>query len=530
MEAFSSYYKLSELKGLSFKSSRIYIRPRPKRKPLEKRIPPLPLDILCIIASFLGPSDLKNARLSCSQLFHASEGLLFRQVYLSCHSSDIKVFQNITTNPNLSRQIEEIIYDVSIFNPRHFPDYGSFAGDLESRFKFDNFLWELKLPTYQSPISSTLIKFIYDFWFDQMIEYTSNLQESLDMTALKTALPHLPRLKKVKLTRVSLSGHPRCHRWTWRGNEAKISSPMYRQWLETKHNFINEWGQFLQKSFGSSDQLYNCYEVLFKCLRPLIPYEDDYVNGQHNNRPTVVQTPECQQLAELCQSDPRRAFTCLLATLSDAAKHNSALYNLWLSYSSGSNTYYLGPDHQDLYGILRSPERYQALFQSLRVLKLSSESRSLNLLSKFLSQMTSVVELALKLNYSNAFEVLDDGDKIFPKLEILKISDSKICVPSFLRFLERHRFESSGVLRAVFILDCLADIAEAWPKLVESLRLNRGFGVKYYEIDTMKSLHVPTNLWDEDCWDYLKYSQNPHDLIAHIISDREFPIVKGHSW
>ena len=88
---------------------------------------PLSADTLCVelqlkIFQFLPKKDLKNVRLTCSQLSGPATEPLFDRIYVSNRQKDLEVLEAWTADEGLRRHIKQIIFDVSSLNP-HLPPF-----------------------------------------------------------------------------------------------------------------------------------------------------------------------------------------------------------------------------------------------------------------------------------------------------------------------------------------------------------------------------------------------------------------------
>jgi len=79
------------------------------------RLHDVPNEILRLIFVRLHKEDLKSVRLVCKLWSILPLGLLFDRVYISPHSINVQVFNNIAAHPHISRCITELIYDVCEF-------------------------------------------------------------------------------------------------------------------------------------------------------------------------------------------------------------------------------------------------------------------------------------------------------------------------------------------------------------------------------------------------------------------------------
>lgn len=75
----------------------------------------LPNEILLLIFLRLHKEDLKSVRLVCKLWSILPLGLLFDRIYISPHSVNVQVFNNIAAHPHISRCITKLIYDVCDF-------------------------------------------------------------------------------------------------------------------------------------------------------------------------------------------------------------------------------------------------------------------------------------------------------------------------------------------------------------------------------------------------------------------------------
>ena len=78
----------------------------------------LPTELLIAIFECLCPEDIKNVRRVCKFLNRCSSPYLIRKVYLSSRLKDREMLTRISQHPLLSQRVEDIIYDVTVFEKR----------------------------------------------------------------------------------------------------------------------------------------------------------------------------------------------------------------------------------------------------------------------------------------------------------------------------------------------------------------------------------------------------------------------------
>ncbi|MCJ1287949.1 hypothetical protein MMC26_007301 [Xylographa opegraphella] len=79
-------------------------------------IPHLPDEVLFMIFQSLKKNSLKQVRLVCRRWSRLPIGLLFTRVYLSHYTKDLEVFSRITSHPEMSSSITELVFCTSHFN------------------------------------------------------------------------------------------------------------------------------------------------------------------------------------------------------------------------------------------------------------------------------------------------------------------------------------------------------------------------------------------------------------------------------
>lgn len=75
----------------------------------------LPTELKVAVLAQLDKRDLKTVRLVSKEWNALATTPLFDRVYISCQAIDMEVFRNITTHPDMSAGVRELVYDGSLF-------------------------------------------------------------------------------------------------------------------------------------------------------------------------------------------------------------------------------------------------------------------------------------------------------------------------------------------------------------------------------------------------------------------------------
>ena len=94
-------------------------------KQMSSQLQNLPEELLVQVLGYLPKSDLKSARLTCSQIARTGAEWLFQRVYFAPRKSAIETFINIYSNPVFARTVTELIYDGRLFSSE-FTTYKSY--------------------------------------------------------------------------------------------------------------------------------------------------------------------------------------------------------------------------------------------------------------------------------------------------------------------------------------------------------------------------------------------------------------------
>ena len=86
-------------------------------KQMSSQLQSLPEELLVQILGYLPKSDIKSARLTCSQSARTGAKWLFQRVYFAPRVSTIEDFINISSNPVFARTVTELVYDGRLFIP-----------------------------------------------------------------------------------------------------------------------------------------------------------------------------------------------------------------------------------------------------------------------------------------------------------------------------------------------------------------------------------------------------------------------------
>lgn len=164
--------------------------------------------------------DIASLRLTCKAIHQTTASCpLFRRIYISSHAADLDAFQSITQNPRLAQHVEEIVWDDTTFN-RLLLDYKVYKP-----------IWQC------SHLYEEDLRQAFEIWKDRVEEHLRIRQHELDFQALVEALPKLPSLKKITLTRLSLENVQKSSSWTFRGRPELMKSPAMKQWRAIPYRF-----------------------------------------------------------------------------------------------------------------------------------------------------------------------------------------------------------------------------------------------------------------------------------------------------
>jgi hypothetical protein len=176
------------------------------------------------IFDHLSLRDIHSLRLTTKRIEQVASTYYFpfSRVYISSHAADLAAFTAITSNPRLAAQVEEIVWDDTTFNP--------------SLLDFNVFK---SLAVQYPAVYGQELRKSFDVFRKLASEHIIIRDEERDFEALVGALPRLPALKRIVLTRLCFNDEG-CDLDSRRGCRASgkamaRSSPAMRQWRAIPH-------------------------------------------------------------------------------------------------------------------------------------------------------------------------------------------------------------------------------------------------------------------------------------------------------
>jgi hypothetical protein len=159
-------------------------------------------------------SDIQSLRLTAKTVDSVASAYYFpfSRIYISAHPADIKVFREVTGNPHLASQVEEIVWDDTAFS-RSLLDFNIYK-----------LLW-----ARQPMVFERELKRYHDVYARMVRDNLALRDAQSDFEALVQALPGLPRLKRIALTRLSFEDRDDPKFGGMKGR----SSPAAKQWRES---------------------------------------------------------------------------------------------------------------------------------------------------------------------------------------------------------------------------------------------------------------------------------------------------------
>ncbi|KAL1967123.1 hypothetical protein VTN77DRAFT_3414 [Rasamsonia byssochlamydoides] len=168
------------------------------------------------IFNHLSLHDTQTLRLTTKRTEQVASAYYFpfARVFLSSHAADLSAFRAITSNPRLAAQVEEIVWDDTTFN--------------RSLLDFDVF----KTLAVQYPVVyERELRRAFDVFQGLVSEHIAIRDAERDFEALVEALPKLPSLKKIVLTRLAFNNdYDDGDDNDLDGRKKARSSPAMRQW------------------------------------------------------------------------------------------------------------------------------------------------------------------------------------------------------------------------------------------------------------------------------------------------------------
>jgi hypothetical protein len=490
----------------------------------------LPLELLWEITSYLDTVDIKNLRLVFRRLRDGCNKPLFEKIYLSCHPLDLEAFQAITQDPVLSKQVRNIIYDVS-----------SVEG--QAPFPYDFFEERLLRPVGINdplPLSPRSIKTGYYFWTSMAASFFTIQMENLDMLALTQAIPRLPNLQMIRITQLAyrasmFDGEDQHGR---DGGTFEVTrSPTFRKWTAMKAAVLNELCT-TQEANSPWNRAHFSY-LFNSCFHHLLPIaagfdqdtedieenlsEDGFDHDNYDENSFDVDDWHVR-----VPRPPSRVIRGVLMSLLQTLPEERPNFNaLEITRNSVHENDYMGPHIRVFMSKFPEIHNFGQVLQNLKILKLG-----LNMdvnrheyppkalykrattgdgeLSQFLSEATSLEELELCLPGLSILDALDQ--KVYPKLRTITLNRGIIKRLPLISFLESH----SATLKCLEISHCKA--FDSWEAILKAVMHRRGFD--------LQQCHLKRLVCENDeIWD----TPSSEEVINYFKTGQKYPLVRTNT-
>ncbi|MCJ1228961.1 hypothetical protein MMC12_005625 [Toensbergia leucococca] len=172
----------------------------------------LSYELLDNIVRRLDSHGIKTIRLTSQRLHQVASPLLFQRIFISSHPLDLDVFNRITSNSILQKNIRELIWDDTTLN--------------QVLMTWEIFVSQAEHSWPNHPAEYTPSRGAFDFWVGTTKDHHVIRSQHLDQRSLMETLPKLSSLESVILTNRNVEALPSERDFPEAG-----SSPTTRQWL-----------------------------------------------------------------------------------------------------------------------------------------------------------------------------------------------------------------------------------------------------------------------------------------------------------
>lgn len=351
----------------------------------------------------LSTQDIANLRLTCKTIHQATASCpLVRRVYISSHRADLDAFRTITGNPILAQHIEEIVWDDTTFN-RLLLDYKVYKP-----------IWQC------SQLYEDVLRQAFEIWKDLVEEHLRIREQQLDFQALVEALPNLPSLKKVTLTRLSLGNVQGPASWTFRGRPQLMKSPAMKHWLAIPYRFRKfmsmpsvqwHWQNWrYQNSYPSAVSEVFSPEYRYDGMSPdLLNFFDDWDGDDYSFYAEAVMRSPAQPAPVY---SPFRGLI-LLARAIDRTATRLDEFQVLDQDGGGISLQYFQDQNPEFETLLRAlrPVRHLSLDTDGDGSPLTVRYETGDALVSMLSSLNSLQSLYLRVDWPEFFLILENGSK-----------------------------------------------------------------------------------------------------------------------
>ena len=462
----------------------------------------LPAELLRHTSSYLGVSDIKNLRLVSPNFNVAASPYLFSRIYISSHSLDLYVFRKVTAQPLFRNSIRELVWDDSTFN-RHLMSWDAYCVAMKTTYRS---IWcgrpEIK------PSRST-----FDLWLQIASEHHVIREARLDEKALIKALPHLPSLKRIVLTKSRNENKSRLPLWNmsptnryWESVQALGFPTPVVDWWTWKH-----WnGKRYDGKWWAAEHIteQNCHRL----------FDLDFIDEGLTSAEVQVQMGDRSSPGHAFHptTRPFRGLLILIRALAAADIRIPELMIRLPEESTPNN----GMTHWLFRHWNRDLERFEEVVRHLRVLHLNiskswaeesdTDDASDGHVRRILHVAKDLEELNLVLWNIHIFKALDPNFT-YPNMKSVFFESGVCTLNELLTFLQNHR----STLRYVVLKKIWLE-GSTWKEMMEMMK---GRGLRYTKFCLHNSSSSEEGYGEDQ-------SRSDHAVDEYLNSEGEYPLDK----